>query len=149
MICTFCGHRDCSGQIIYNSLKSEIYNLINQGVYVFYNGGYGNFDMLALKIVGEAKSEFHQIKNYIVLAYMDNDSISKYTNICTKYNAETFYPFEKKVLPRFAIVNRNKWMIDQSDYVIVNVYAHLGGAGQTLAYAQQKKKIIINIANKN
>ncbi len=144
MICTFCGHRDC-GEDRYNILKDEISKLIDIGVDTFYNGGYGKFDMLALRAVKELKEKYAHIKSYIVLAYRDDDFIKKYNAIVKVCSAETFYPFESRVLPRYAIIKRNEWMVRESQYMIAHTHSHIGGSGLMLEYAERKKIIIIKI----
>ena len=46
-----------------------------------------------------------------------------------------------------AITKRNRWMVDESDYLIAYVYPDFGGAYTTLRYAEKKKRQIINLAN--
>ena len=41
------------------------------------------------------------------------------------------------------ITIRNRWMVDNSDYIITYVHSDYGGAYQTLEYAKKKKKINI------
>lgn len=56
------------------------------------------------------------------------------------------YPNIEKVPKRFAILKRNEWLINNSDFLIAYVH-RLGGAHKTLEYAQKKKHIkVINIA---
>ena len=48
-----------------------------------------------------------------------------------------------------AITQRNRWMIDRSDYLIAFVYRNFGGAYETMKYAKKKEGIvIINLAEK-
>ena len=49
---------------------------------------------------------------------------------------------------KHAIVLRNRWMVEQADYVIAMVERKEGGAYATLQYAQKKKKKIINLAER-
>ena len=60
---------------------------------------------------------------------------------------ESIYPDIEKTPPRFAIVKRNEWMINNSDFLIAYVEHNWGGAAKTLEYAKKKKHIkTINIA---
>ena len=45
-----------------------------------------------------------------------------------------------------AILQRNKWMVQESDIIIAYVYRDFGGAYATLKYARMLKKQIINLA---
>ena len=49
--------------------------------------------------------------------------------------------------PRFAILKRNEWMIDNADLVIAYVDHRYGGAYKSLLFAQRRKKKIINICD--
>lgn len=53
---------------------------------------------------------------------------------------DTLYPEIEKVPPKFAIIKRNEWMIDKSDFLIAYVEHNWGGAYRTLEYAKRKKK---------
>ncbi len=143
MICTFCGHSICNKDDIYPKLKTKIEKLIIAGVSTFYSGGYGCFDMVALRVIGELKKEYPHIRNILVFAYLSESHISQYRDILINCNAESIYPFESKILPRFAIIKRNEWMVDNSDYLISETKNHFGGSGKTLEYAQRKHKKII------
>ena len=45
-----------------------------------------------------------------------------------------------------AITKRNRWMVEQSDWLIAFVYRNFGGAYATLRYAEKKGLRIINLA---
>lgn len=59
---------------------------------------------------------------------------------------ETMIPDEIEVGPvRFAIDRRNKWMVEQADYVITHVTHSWGGAAKFKELAEKKGKTVINI----
>ena len=62
------------------------------------------------------------------------------------YDEVVFPPLETVPL-RFAIPERNKWMVRECDYVIAYVTHGWGGAAQTLHYAYIKEKKIFRIAS--
>lgn len=133
--CTFFGHRDCPSSIK-GKLHEEIDQLIcNHGVDTFYVGTQGNFDRMAYTVLKGLRERNSHIKIYRVLAYMpklgDTDTI-------VPEGIETTYP-------RYAIIKRNKWMIDRSDYVIAYVTHTFGGAYQAVERAKKKGKILIQI----
>ena len=47
--------------------------------------------------------------------------------------------------PKNAITLKNRWMIEQSDLVVVNVERRTGGAFAAMKYAEKKNKKIINL----
>ena len=58
---------------------------------------------------------------------------------------EYVYPPLETVSQRLAIVKRNEWMVEQSDYIIAYVW-HYGGARNTLDFAKRKNEPIFNFA---
>lgn len=123
----------------------QIENLITEyGVNVFYVGNNGQFDHLVAAVLRELKSRHPQISYSIVLAYLperekEHNQLS-YT--------ETIYPEGLEDTPsRFAISKRNKWMVQQSEYVIAYVEHSFGGAAQFTEYARKKHRTVINLAD--
>ena len=148
-LCTFTGHAIIydDEKIIKQKLKKEIASLIEkENVSTFYSGGKGAFDWLCAHCVNELKKDYPHIKSYLVLAYIPKEK-DKYTERISKIFDDTVYPDIEKTPPRFAIVKRNAWMVNNSDFLIAYVDHSWGGAAKTLEYAKKKKHIkIINIA---
>lgn len=142
MTCTFFGHRNTSDEIK-PILRSILCSLIeNHNVDLFYVGNQGCFDNMVRKALREMKSHYPHIKHAVVLAYMPvekKDSDEDYS--------ETVYPDGlENTPPQYAIVKRNRWMIDQSDYVVTYVTHLGGGAAKFKELAEKKKKVVINLA---
>lgn len=138
---TFCGHRQISQRKeLENWLREKLQYLIHQGATVFYLGGYGAFDHLAMTVLQEEKKLHPAIELILVLAYLNTkQDISNYDG--------TIYPPLETVPQRFAISHRNRWMVENSDVVIGYVTHKWGGAATTLQYAKQKKKKIFLFEN--
>lgn len=140
MVVTFCGHRDvvCSDNLT-RQLKFILCDLILEGADTFLLGGYGTFDSMAAMAVRELKSTYPHIRSTLVLAYLDRD-----------YNEDlyddTIYPPLERVPLRYAISQRNRWMVDTADVVVSYVIHSYGGAATTFRYAEQKKKRIIHLS---
>ena len=142
MSVTFCGH----GDIVYDDkvkqdLIFEITKQIENGETEFLLGGYGNFDILAAKLVKAVKEKYPNIRSILVLPYLDR----KYD--LNLYD-DTIYPALENIPKRFAILKRNEYMVDTSSTIIAYVLHSWGGAAKTLNYAVKKNKAIINIAKK-
>lgn len=121
-------------------LKYEVVNLIeNEGVTTFYNGNKGAFDGLCAHCVNEIKKDYQFIKLYWILPY----PILKEDKYSLNNFDETLYPALEKVSKRFAIVRRNEWVINNSDFLISYVRHSWGGAYRTLKYAEKKQNIMI------
>lgn len=140
MTCIFFGHKD-SPQNIKPLLKTTIVDLIEtKEADVFYVGNHGNFDAMVKSVLKEL-SEQYNINYYIVLAYLPFNKTEG-----ADYS-HTVYPGEIEATPkRFAISFRNKWMIEQSDYVISYITHSFGGAAQFVERARKKGKTIINLS---
>ena len=136
--CTFFGHRDSP-----NSVKTSLYAAIeqlicNQCVDTFCVGTQGSFDRMVYAALVELRQRYSHINVYRVLAYMPKSSDADSADTIVPEGIETAYP-------RYAIVHRNNWMIDRSDYVIAYVTHPTGGAYQAVERAKKKGKIIFAV----
>lgn len=141
--CTFFGHRDCPSSIK-GKLHEEIERLIcNHGVETFYVGTQGSFDRMAYAALVELRQRYRYIKVYRVLAYMPRLSdIAQDRSVLD----DTILPEGiENAHPRYAIIKRNNWMIDRSDYMIAYVTHTFGGAYQAVERAKKKKHTIIRL----
>ena len=141
--CTFFGHRDYPDSIK-PALRGAIIDLIEKhGVDMFYIGNQGNFDALSKKAVCKLSEKYSHINYNIILAYRPKNSESD-----TTYDfSHTIYPEEVAIShPRYAILKRNKWMIEHSDYVISYITHDFGGAAKAIDLCRKKNKRIINLA---
>ena len=135
--CTFFGHRDCPSSVK-ESLYEAIEQLIShQQVNTFYVGTQGAFDRMAYAALVELRHCYSYIKVYRVLAYMPKQGDADTADTIVPEGIETAHP-------RYAIVHRNNWMIDRSDYVICYVTHPTGGAYQAVERAKKKGKRIIS-----
>ena len=142
MTCTFFGHKNTPCEVE-SVLKNIIVELIeNKDVTEFLVGNHGCFDGMVRRTLKELKDLYPNIEYSVVLAYLpkEKDEYDLYD-----YH-DTIYPegFEL-VHPKYAIVKRNRWMIEQSDYVVTYVDHRFGGAVQFKELAERKGKTVINI----
>lgn len=55
-------------------------------------------------------------------------------------------PSEIEATPKRAcIVKRNRWVIDNSDYIVSYIKYKMGGAYSAIQYAEKRKKQIIKV----
>ena len=72
MTATFCGHAQISRSAdVEKWLYAVTLHLIEQGVNIFYLGGYGAFDSLAAAVLRKQKIQHPEIELILVLAYFD------------------------------------------------------------------------------
>ena len=137
--CTFFGHRYAKSEII-PLLSSVIDELITKcGVKRFYVGTHGDFDWMVWDILSE-KKKCYDIEVLMVLCYMPKPGafFPEGTKTVLPEGIETVYP-------KNAIIFRNNWMIDNSDYVVTYVEYNSNGAGRFKRIAERKNKTVINI----
>ena len=136
--CTFFGHRDCGDEI-----ESDLYYCIEKliaenNVDVFYVGTQGNFDKMVYGVLKELKIKYPFIKCNIVFAYLPDKN--------NDYELETIYPEGTESVPlRFAVDYRNKWMLNNSEYVVCYVKYNFGGANKFYKLSEKMKKHVINL----
>ena len=142
MTCTFFGHRYVSNEIE-PVLRSTLIDLIeNHGVRLFYVGNHGGFDSMVHRMLSEFSPRY-PITYHVVLAYLPG----KKDEFDTRDYSDTLFPEGIEVVPkRFAINYRNKWMIEQSDFVVTYVIHDIGsGAAQFKNLAERKGKTVIEL----
>lgn len=135
-ICTFFGHHDCP-QTILPKLEQVLRDLIRSGVTQFYLGNHGRFDAIAAAVLRKLRTEFSEIRVTIVLAYLPKEPIRDF---------ETVYPEGlESVPPRFAIIKRNRWMLDRADLLVTYITHPWGNAAALSERAQKQNKRVINL----
>lgn len=140
--CTFFGHRDAPSNIAHY-LRAAIIDLIeNRGVDLFYVGNQGAFDRTAIRVLRGLKEAYPQIQYYVVLAYVPQNK----ERLGLEDSDSTLYPeCLDKTPPKYAIIKRNRWMIERADFVITYVTHITGGAADFKALAERKGKTVINL----
>ena len=136
MVCTFFGHKDCPSEIRDQLKQKLIYLIENCGVDEFYVGCNGAFDRLVRLVLMELKT-LYPIRYSVVLAYMPQKKTDEDLS-------DTIYPegLEKTPL-RYAIGERNKWMIRCADYVVTYIRYTASNAANFAEFAKRRGKIII------
>ena len=146
MIITFCGHADFKASEEY---ERKILNFLCKNVgnspAQIYLGEYGNFDKFAYRCCKRYKETHPNILLIFVTPYITVEYQKNHIEPLRKIYDEIIYPEIENRPLRFAIIYRNKWMIDKADYVICGIAHNWGGAYKTYQYAIRKKKFIFNV----
>ncbi len=138
--CSFIGHRNCPKETQKRLLDTIEELITNKNVTTFYVGTQGSFDRLVYEVLCELEKK-HEIKVFVVLAYLDRHLNNEYCDI-----EKTIFPDELTKTPlRFAIRKRNSFMINNSDYVICYINTPFSNALVNIEEAYKKKKEIINL----
>ena len=127
---SFFGHRAISDFCeTEKRLEALIHRLLLEKKYVeFLVGRDGDFDQMVSSVVKELRDNMGNLQ-----AYYDE------IEICS--SAANSHP-------KGAFQIRNRQMVNRSDLVVFYVDHNSGGAYQTLRYAQNQKKYIINLGRK-
>lgn len=151
--CCFTGHRKIPPEqyeCIVKRLKSEIIDLINQGVIYYGAGGALGFDTMAAQIVIELRKEYPQIKLILVLPCRtqtrgwNGEDISVYEKILKECDKCVYMSEEYS---RDCMFKRNRHLVDNSGVCICYLTECSGGTEYTVKYAEKNNLKIINIAD--
>lgn len=143
--CTFAGHREIYMPRVDEKIDSAIRELLRFDVdFIFYTGGIGEFDSKCAAAIHRAKRKYPHLKIrlILVLPYMSN-RLNEEKAFYEYYYDDIIIPAELDgVHYKAAIQKRNRWMVDNSDYLIACLLRDFGGAYE---YAKRQGKSIINL----
>lgn len=134
----------------YNTVESKLYELLRivmqngSREMEFLVGRNGDFDLMAASVIRKLKKETGNENAFLTL-------VLPYETAELRNNTESFESYYDSIEIcdsqnfKFAIVARNRDMIDRSDMVVVYVKNESGGVYQSLKYAEKNQKRIINL----
>ena len=134
----FCRQTECR-QTVMNLLES----IIGKNEVNFYLGGYGSFDNFAYRCCKEYKKAHPSASLVFVTPYLD-ESYNKNHFISRDYDAVVYPPIED-IPKKYAVIHRNRYMVEISDVIIAYVNHKFGGAYKAYSYAVKQNKMIYNI----
>jgi len=149
--CCFTGHRKIVTTDIIKFrkvVKNEIIALINRGVTHFLCGGALGFDMLCAEIVLSLKKSCQDIFLDLVLPCLDQakffppEQKQRYENILSLADSITY---TSEVYKSGCMHIRNRYMVDNSSFIVAHCKKQSGGSFYTLSYAKQKGVIVISV----
>ena len=142
--CSGFGHRNVFENIS-SKLDNAVEEAIAQGCEIFYTGAMGDFDSLFSSAVRSAKKVYPHIKLIGVKPYFTNDINTDKDYYAALYD-DIIIPDELAgIHPKAAIKARNRWMIDNSDIVLIYTVRNFGGAYEAKRYAERNGKRLIKI----
>ena len=147
MVIAFCGHSRYGGSLedekkILELLKQKAENEAVE----FFLGGYGGFDQFAYHCAWKFQKEHTDAKLILITPYLDTKHYAD--DIKDRFDS-IIYPELEKIPLKYAIVHRNRWIVEKADIIIAYVKNQYGGAYTMYQYAKRKKKEIYNIADQN
>ena len=142
--CCGFGHRNVFENIS-SKLDNAVEEAIAQGCEIFYTGAMGVFDSLFSSAVRSAKKVYPHIKLIGVKPYFTND-INTDKDYYTALYDDIIIPDELAgIHPKAAIKARNRWIIDNSDIVLIYTVRNFGGAYEAKRFAERNGKRLIKI----
>ena len=146
MIITFFGHSHFRGTAEH---KEKIFAFLEKNVgeccVSFYLGGYGEFDEFAYECCKQYKEKHKHVSLIFITPYITVEYQKNNLEFQSKKYDEIIYPeIEDKPL-KYAIVYRNRWMIEKSDFVVCGVSHTFGNSYKMYKYAKKRGKRIVNI----
>lgn len=136
-ICFFIGHREAAEEVLPALAEAVERHIIEYGVTEFVVGQYGNFDRLAAKVVKAAKKRHPMVTLTLLLPYHPYDRPAPVPEGFDR----TYYPPGMETVPkRAAIVRANRYMVDNSTYLIACVWHPASNARNLLEYAQTRAR---------
>jgi len=150
MIVTFCGHGNFQKTEEYErKIIAFLEEKIGDSSADMYLGEYGGFDRFAYDCCKKYKNTHPNISLIFVTPYLSVEYQKNHLEYKQSRYDLILYPEIEDKPKRFAISYRNKYMVEQADYVIAYIDHAFGGAFKTYQYAKRKKKAIINITGKD
>ena len=146
MIITFLGHSSFRGSKEYEQrIIDFLEEKIDDQPAEIYLGGYGGFDDFAYECCKIFKEKHPSVSLIFVTPYLTVEYQKNHLNYQkTRYDAILYPDIEDKP-PRFAIIYRNRFMVERADYIISYVNHDWGGAYTAYKYAKKIGKRILNL----
>ena len=142
--CCGFGHRN-----VFENIKDKLYMAVKsaagQGCVIFYTGAMGEFDSLFSSAVRKAKKVYPNIKLICVKPYFTNDINTDRDYYAALYD-DIIIPDElADIHPKAAIKARNRWIINNSDIVLIYTLRNYGGAYEAKRFAERNSKRLVII----
>ena len=141
-MCTCFGHRETYKD--FSRVLSELLEdlILNQGVVEFWTGGMGNFDGSFSAAVRGLKRKYPDIKLILIKPYFSNELNTNKEYYEYTYDDVVIPDVLVGVHPKSAITKRNRWMVENSNFVVTYVRRDHGGAFEAKKYAAKLDKVI-------
>ena len=134
--CFFIGHRDAPDSLLPALSDAVEKRITEHGVDQFVVGAYGRFDSLAAQAVRRAKKQHPDI----LLFYLRPYHPSERPHSPTGFDG-SFYPPGMETVPRkAAIVRANRYMVDNSQFLIAYARYSVSNAWELTEYARKRER---------
>lgn len=147
MIVTFCGHAEFQkSEECEQKLLAFLEERVGDVPAEMYLGGYGEFDRFAYDCCKKYQKTHSNISLVFVTPYLTVDYQRNHLQRLQNSFDVVLYPEIEDKPKRYAIIYRNRFMIEKADYVVAYVSHRWGGAYTAYLYGKRKGKQIYNLA---
>ncbi len=141
-VCTFTGHRELGEDFSARKLKRAIKKRMEEGVTVFLSGMAIGFDLIAAELVLELKKRFKEVKLIACVPCYGQER--KYPAADKERYVELLQKADEVVTLSDHYFNgcmhaRDRYMVDQADYLITYCKKDTGGTAYTVKYFLKTK----------
>lgn len=143
--CFFIGHREAPVEIKQALDEAVKLHIRDYGVLDYCVGDYGQYDRMAQNALARAKKRHPDIRIHMLIPYYPSER----TPYLPAGFDDFFYPPGLETVPcPAAIVRANRYMAENSDYIIAYVRHATSNARNILEYAEKRGIHIENLAKK-
>lgn len=144
-ICTCFGHREVYKDFSETLLELLENLILSQGVTEFWTGRMGNFYRTFTAAVRKLKQKYPNIKLILIKPYFSAELNTNKEYYRFTYDEIVIPDVLSGVHPKAAITKRNRWMVEQSDFIVTCVYRNFGGAYDAKKHAMKLHKTVLEI----
>ena len=151
--CCFTGHRhipaEKADEMLFQ-LNRTLDILIRSGVTLFRSGGAVGFDTVAALAVLEKKTQYPHISLEICVPCRDqaskwtSEEVAVYNQVLARADKVTV--LNEKYTP-YCMHQRNRYMVDGSDFCVAFLMSDRGGTAYTVDYAKKNGVKVINLVD--
>ena len=147
MIITFCGHSQFTKSIeCEQKLLKFLHEKVGTQQADMYLGGYGGFDNFAYECCKKYQKTHPNVSLVFITPYLTIEYQQTRLQFAQMKYDSILYPNIEDKPKRYAITYRNRYMVEQADYIVAYITHDWGRAYTTYQYAQRKGKEIFNLA---
>ena len=139
--CAFTGHRELLEDFLEKNLLKTIESLLKKGVNTFYCGMAKGFDLLAGETILNLKKKYPNIKLVACVPYYGQEKgfsekdKKRYVNLLKKADEKVLL---SEIYYKGCLLERNRYIVDKSKYLIAYLKKDTGGTAYTVRYAIKK-----------
>lgn len=143
--CFFIGHRELDSDIGQALGATILYHIDHCEVREFVVGMYGEFDRMVAKELCKVKRDHAEISLLLLSPYHPSE---RTVDLPKGFDSVFYPPGMERVPKRYAIARANRYMVENSDYLIAYAKYAASNAREVYEYAlRREKKNLMKVTN--